>query len=88
MIHIPAYGVLSFLWFMSFMKMEPQRKVLLVNCFVCIALVLFAISDEVHQSIVPGRIASIIDVGLDVLGIGIGFAVYVTLRSSNALSRF
>ena len=87
-IHIPAYGILSFLWFMSFKKTVLQRKPLPVNCLVCIALVLFAISDEIHQLFVPGRFASVLDAGLDFLGIGIGYAVFRKIRSSNAFSRF
>lgn len=88
MMHIPAYGVLSFFWFMSFKKNGNQGKGLSVNCFVCIALVLFAISDEVHQSFVPGRFVSVLDAVLDFLGIGIGFMVYKKYKSSNVFSRF
>lgn len=75
-IHIPAYAVLSFLWFKSFKVKEGLRLGMRVSIFIFIALVLFAISDEVHQSFVPGRTASVIDVVLDVLGIGLGLAVY------------
>ena len=79
-VHIPAYAVLSFLWLRSFEIREGQQIDKRRNGFVFIALVFFAISDEIHQSFVPGRIASMFDVGLDVLGIGMGLAVYKILR--------
>ena len=36
--------------------------------------ILFASSDEFHQSFVPGRGAGLTDVGIDALGAGIGLA--------------
>ena len=70
--HIPAYAFLAFLWFRTFnqgaTKNEFGFRIMIIT-----GLVLFAISDEIHQSFVPGRFASISDLCLDVIGILLGF---------------
>jgi len=78
--HIPAYAVLSFLCFKSFKKKEDRKHIFMINGLICFALLLFAISDETHQSFVPGRIASLMDIGLDIVGIVVGFAATNTLK--------
>ena len=35
--------------------------------------VLFAVSDEFHQSFVPGRAFAVYDIGIDSLGVAIGY---------------
>jgi VanZ family protein len=42
-------------------------------------VLLYALGDELHQSFVPGRSASLVDVGIDMLGggIGVGAARYI-----------
>lgn len=40
----------------------------------------YAITDEIHQFFVPGRRASIIDVGIDTIGVIVGVIVYIVLR--------
>ena len=35
----------------------------------------FALTDELHQNFVPGRVVSLVDVGADGIGIGLGIAV-------------
>jgi VanZ family protein len=42
---------------------------------------LYAISDELHQSFVPGRHGSLIDVAIDALGVAIGVVVWQSARS-------
>ncbi len=85
-IHIPAYAVLSFLWFKSLKTGKSRKQTLKTESFICIALVLFAVSDEIHQYFVPGRYATLMDVCLDVLGIFTGLMVYRKYRSSNVIS--
>jgi len=70
--HIPAYALLTFLWLKAFDRKENKDGFLLVNALILIGLVIFAVSDEIHQSFVPGRTASFMDVGLDFVGIFCG----------------
>jgi VanZ family protein len=48
--------------------------------------VLYAVSDEVHQSFVPGRVGSPLDVALDALGVAIGVLAWQALRSRRRLA--
>ncbi|MBW1799012.1 MAG: VanZ family protein [Deltaproteobacteria bacterium] len=73
--HIPAYALLTFLWLNSFAGAEHKPlSIPIMSILACMTL--FAISDEIHQSFVPGRSASLIDIVLDLLGILAGLAVF------------
>ncbi len=54
-------------------KLYTLMGLALLICFV------YAISDEIHQTFVPGRGAQISDVVLDSLGAGTGIIVYLQL---------
>ena len=71
--HVPEYGLLAFLWLKSFAERKIGKNHLTVKSLILAGLVLFAISDEIHQSFVPGRTSSYADIGLDVIGIYFGF---------------
>ena len=81
--HIPAYGILTILWIKSFNGTLAYRNHIFVNMLILAGLVLFSVSDEIHQSFVPGRTASIMDVGLDLGGILLGFGVMKFSRLTN-----
>ena len=74
--HVPAYGLLAFLWLKSFSETKFGKKYFTVTLLMLAGLFLFAISDEIHQSFVPGRTSSYMDIGLDVIGISLGFGAY------------
>ena len=78
--HIPAYALLAFLWLKTFDRKENRGTLSMVNVQILIGLVIFAVSDETHQSFVPGRTASYMDVGLDFLGIFGGLSTFKILR--------
>jgi VanZ family protein len=42
--------------------------------------VLYAVSDEIHQSFVPGRMGSPVDVGIDAVGVVVGVWAWHALR--------
>lgn len=42
---------------------------------------LYAISDEIHQSFVPGRLGSSFDVAIDAVGVAIGVALWQLART-------
>ena len=64
--HIPAFALLALLWLKS-LNLEGNR--LLLDLFILSGLILFALSTEFLQSFVPGRTASFMDFGLDLIGI-------------------
>ena len=46
--------------------------------------VLYAISDEVHQLFVPGRVGSPIDVAIDSVGVAVGILLWRRYRAASA----
>ena len=46
--------------------------------------VLYAISDEVHQLFVPGRVGSPIDVAIDAIGVAVGILLWRRYRPASA----
>lgn len=49
---------------------KSKTKQLYIPILLC---VLYAVSDEYHQSLVPGRYATFRDIGYDIIGISIAF---------------
>jgi VanZ family protein len=43
--------------------------------------VLYAVSDEIHQSFVPGRLGSPVDVAIDALGVVVGVLAWQSFRA-------
>ncbi|HAM49620.1 MAG TPA: hypothetical protein DCP92_02585 [Nitrospiraceae bacterium] len=66
--HIIEYYILGLLLFHAFLRVSkgslPWRWIVLA----AIVVLLCAAGDEFHQSFVPGRNASIVDVGIDTVG--------------------
>jgi len=81
--HIPAYALLTFLWLKAF-KRKNASHCFMANGLILVGLIIFAVSDEMHQSFVPGRFASLMDLGLNFLGILLGFG---TLKILGMLGR-
>lgn len=76
--HATEFGVLALLWFSAL----PQKMSLRSRYTVAgVAAVLYAVSDEVHQSFVVGRDGKMVDVAIDTFGILIALgAQYRKLR--------
>jgi VanZ family protein len=73
--HLVEYGVLAFFVARALTGMGwAIRRVWAVGLLAC---VLYAVSDEVHQSFVPGRFGKVRDVVLDSLGAVLVLSVYV-----------
>ena len=73
--HITEYAILYLLTLRAFDNTGPQqhgRKTILAAF---IFAVLYACSDEFHQSFVPGRGPSVIDVGIDSIGVTAGYFI-------------
>jgi VanZ family protein len=67
--HMFVYGVLYFLLARGVEMVVDQKKNPKTRLFLPVLIVLFyAMSDEMHQSFVPNRYATLRDVGYDILG--------------------
>jgi VanZ family protein len=42
---------------------------------------LYAVSDEIHQTFVPGRMGSPVDVAIDAIGVACGVVLWQTIRA-------
>lgn len=67
--HISVYAVLFLLWYLAILASSKKKQYL----FPFLLTLAYAISDEFHQSLVPGRTPSIRDVGYDSLGMLIAY---------------
>lgn len=74
LLHIPLFGILAFLWMRAFYC----NKFAIADAikYTLIITLTYSVFDEFHQYFVPGRDASIIDVGLDMVGCIAGTFVY------------
>ena len=45
-----------------------------------LAAILYAVSDEIHQTFVEGRVGAPLDVGIDALGAAVGVLLWTRLR--------
>ncbi len=78
--HMAQYGILAALAWWAWPR---GAKAGLEHVFLC-AFVLsgfYAISDEVHQSLVPGRNGRLLDVGFDLLGAALALLLISHLAS-------
>jgi VanZ family protein len=80
LLHVPLYGILTLLLFLSISSSKPVAKnsVNSTNStgstrFLIVGLVatMVGVADEIHQAYIPGRNASVSDVFLDIVGIGL-----------------
>ena len=76
--HLVGYAILGFLLYRAFNRGLFGWNVLAArNAF--IFGFIYAVSDEIHQLFVPGRQASIADVGIDTAGILLGLLLVKVL---------
>jgi VanZ family protein len=69
--HIIVYALLYFLTLRGFKKVGRSiHHSWHISIVICL---LYAVLDEFHQSTVPGRTATVRDVGFDLLGVGLAF---------------
>lgn len=66
--HVVEYAILTLLLIRALMAQNmSSRRAVLITLLVALA---YAVSDEYHQSFVPGRHPSSLDVLIDTLGVG------------------
>jgi len=71
LLHIPLYGILTLLLFLSFVPLKSHSTHSTRFLMVGVAATMVGVADEIHQAYVPGRNASVVDVFLDMVGIGL-----------------
>ena len=67
--HMFVYAVLYALLFRAYRKTNNTRVTKKHYIFPILVSLLYSFTDELHQSIVPGRYPTIRDVGFDMLGV-------------------
>lgn len=88
LLHVPLYGILTGLLILAFSPAEGRiESRLLVGAG--LAAMVVAVLDEVHQMFIPNRNASVLDVLLDGVGIGLvmGWMPRDSLQSLDLLRR-
>jgi VanZ family protein len=65
--HVSEYAILALLW--SLALLEKPAKVVIALLTSSMISVLYAVTDEWHQTFVPGRTGHVIDVVVDSIGI-------------------
>lgn len=68
MVHAAEYALLCALWWRALRPAAPSRVALVAALTVSIV---YAASDELHQSFIPGRTGTPIDVSIDAVGAGV-----------------
>jgi VanZ family protein len=66
--HVTEYFILGILLFRAFRAGSKELRNLRWAFSSFLVVLLYAVSDEFHQSFVPARTASLFDVGMDTLG--------------------
>jgi hypothetical protein len=75
--HMVEFGLLALLWWRALGRPAPAAAI----------AVLYAVSDEWHQSFVEGRNGSPVDVLIDTTGVALALGAALWLRASRARSR-
>ncbi|MFN3741704.1 MAG: VanZ family protein [Anaerolineales bacterium] len=76
--HLVGYAILGWLFSHSWESLKIDLK--WAQALALLFSLLYAITDELHQSFVPGRHASVIDVLIDTIGIAVGVSAFGLLR--------
>ncbi|OGS36505.1 MAG: hypothetical protein A2293_00590 [Elusimicrobia bacterium RIFOXYB2_FULL_49_7] len=74
--HVTEYAVLFLLVRRAVSHTASSRRTPFVHTVAVIFSVLYAASDEYHQSFVPGRGPSVVDVGIDTAGVMTGLLLW------------
>jgi VanZ family protein len=80
LVHAGEYALLSLLWWRALRTVATERVALLAALLISVA---YAVSDEVHQTFVPTRWGSPVDVAIDAVGAGIA-AVLIRRRTERS----
>ena len=86
--HAAAYGVLTWLYLRALRQRSAQANAQVVVRLVSAGLaVVYALSDEYHQTLVPGRDGNLLDVAIDGVGACAAMLLDWRLARRRALAR-
>lgn len=77
--HAAAYGLLAILVAYALRRFDVKRRWL----FTMVLVIAYAITDEVHQAFVPGRVSSPVDLLIDALGGVVGLGIVGFLEAGD-----
>lgn len=86
--HMIVYGVLAVTILFAFnenQKSTRPRRVMVLTVIFCI---LYGITDEIHQSFIPGRFVSIYDIFADGTGASVACVLWIWLRKKGFFINF
>ena len=84
LVHMAEFGTLCLLWWRALRTAAPPNRALAAAAAIA---VLYAISDEFHQSFVDGRSGSALDVLIDTAGVAIAAVTIARRATSGVLLR-
>jgi VanZ family protein len=73
--HLTEYGIFALLLYHSFQPRHPEVWKTRSACIALVVAGLYSLTDEYHQSFVPGRTASLRDCGIDTAGAFLALAL-------------
>lgn len=74
--HFAAYAVLGALCMLALGRSVPVDRAIGLSVLISSA---YGVTDEVHQSFVPGRVPDVVDWGFDSLGAAVGAVAVIML---------
>jgi len=81
LLHIPLFALLQILWLQAFTRIGRHGVPVML---VCLAIsLIYSVVDELHQLYVPGRYASLSDMGLNALGVFLGSILFSCIMNKN-----
>ncbi len=87
MAHMFVYGILAATVLFAFGERQKKMKAWKVVLLTVVFCLLYGISDEFHQSFVPGRFVSIYDVVADCVGAAMTCALWLGWRKRISMTR-
>ena len=75
--HAFEYSILAMLLFRGFIHTFPGKTFFLLALLAAGVAILFGVSDEWHQSFVPGRCCDLVDLVVDAISAVLGILLYI-----------
>lgn len=83
-VHTFEYGLLGLLVARAAFITWPDRATIRIVAFAALIATTFGVSDEIHQSFVPGRSAELLDAVADFVGASLGATTWALVRRRHA----